>query len=87
MPPPPPTLGRLLGVDAIIMGSITQFGSADKKLGMGGGGFHLGGIGLGGLGTQNLQGNGSDRRADRGHRDRGGSGGGAGERRIEALLG
>jgi curli biogenesis system outer membrane secretion channel CsgG len=46
------TLGRLLGVDAVIMGSITQFGSADKKLGMGGGGFHLGGIGLGGLGRK-----------------------------------
>src|SRR2546426_8810266 len=46
------TLGRLLGADAIIMGSITQFGSADKKVGMGGGGFHLGGIGLGGLGRK-----------------------------------
>ncbi|HYT63833.1 MAG TPA: CsgG/HfaB family protein [Gemmatimonadales bacterium] len=45
-------LGRLLGVDAIIIGSITQFGSADKKVGMGGGGFHLGGIGLGGLGRK-----------------------------------
>jgi curli biogenesis system outer membrane secretion channel CsgG len=45
-------LGRLLGADAIIIGSITQFGSADKKLGMGGGGFRLGGIGLGGLGRK-----------------------------------
>src|SRR5437879_4726782 len=42
-------LGRLLGVDAIIIGSITQFGRDDKKLGVGGGkiGFH--GIGRGGL--------------------------------------
>ena len=45
-------LGRLLGADAIIMGSITQFGSADKKLGAGGGGIRLGGIGLGGLGRK-----------------------------------
>src|SRR3989475_2981595 len=45
-------LGRLLGVDAIIIGSITQFGRDDKKLGVGGGkiGFH--GIGLGGLGKK-----------------------------------
>jgi curli biogenesis system outer membrane secretion channel CsgG len=46
------TLGRLLGADAIIMGSITQFGSADKKLGLGGGGLRLGGFGLGGLGRK-----------------------------------
>ena len=45
-------LGRLLGVDAIIIGSITQFGRDDKKLGVGGGkiGFH--GIGIGGLGKK-----------------------------------
>ncbi|PYP11570.1 MAG: curli production assembly protein CsgG, partial [Gemmatimonadetes bacterium] len=45
-------LGRLLGVDAIIIGSITQFGRDDKKLNVGGGkiGFH--GIGLGGLGKK-----------------------------------
>src|SRR5467141_2468985 len=30
-------LGRLLGVDAIIIGSITQFGRDDKKMGIGGG--------------------------------------------------
>src|SRR5213594_1643039 len=33
-------LGRLLGVDAIIIGSITQFGRDDKKLGVGAGGVH-----------------------------------------------
>lgn len=45
-------VGRLLGVDAIIMGSITQFGSENKKIGGGGGGIRLGGIGLGGLGRK-----------------------------------
>jgi curli biogenesis system outer membrane secretion channel CsgG len=45
-------LGRLLGVDAIIIGSITQFGRDDKKLGVGGGKISLGGIGLGGLGKK-----------------------------------
>src|SRR3989454_10998214 len=47
-------LARLLGVDAIIIGSITPFGRDDKKLGLGavGGGVHVGGIGLGGLGRK-----------------------------------
>lgn len=47
-------LAKLLGVDAIIIGSITQFGRDDKKLGVGavGGGVHVGGIGLGGLGRK-----------------------------------
>src|SRR5256712_12615834 len=47
-------LARLLGVDAIVIGSITQFGRDDKKLGLGavGGGVHVGGIGLGGLGRK-----------------------------------
>jgi curli biogenesis system outer membrane secretion channel CsgG len=47
-------LARLLGVDAIIIGSITQFGRDDKKLGVGaaGGGVRVGGIGLGGLGRK-----------------------------------
>ena len=44
-------LARLLGVDAIIIGSITQFGRDDKKLGIGGG-VKVGGIGLGGLGKK-----------------------------------
>src|SRR2546422_10125549 len=45
---------RLLGVEAIIIGSITQFGRDDKRLGLGavGGGVHVGGIGLGGLGRK-----------------------------------
>jgi curli biogenesis system outer membrane secretion channel CsgG len=45
-------LGRILGVDAIVIGSITQFGRDDKSTNVGGGGF--GGIagryGLGGVG-------------------------------------
>jgi curli biogenesis system outer membrane secretion channel CsgG len=32
-------LGKILGVDAIIIGSITQFGRDDKKTGVGGGAF------------------------------------------------
>ncbi len=44
-------LARLLGVDAIVIGSITQFGRDDKKLGVGGG-VHVGAIGLGGLGRK-----------------------------------
>ncbi|MGH7538356.1 MAG: CsgG/HfaB family protein, partial [Gemmatimonadales bacterium] len=47
-------LARLLGVDAIIIGSITQFGRDDKKLGVGGG-ARIGGIGLGGLGKKSAK--------------------------------
>lgn len=47
-------IGRLLGVDAIIIGSITQFGRDDKQTNVGGGA--LGGItgryGLGGVGRR-----------------------------------
>ena len=42
-------LGKLLGVDAIIVGSITQFGNDTKKTGLGGAGGGLGGFGLGGF--------------------------------------
>src|SRR6266540_1779016 len=45
-------LARILGVDAIIIGSITQFGRDDKKLGIGGAGVRVGGIGLGGIGRK-----------------------------------
>jgi curli biogenesis system outer membrane secretion channel CsgG len=47
-------IGRVLGVDAIIVGSITQFGRDDKSLGVGGGA--LGGVtgrfGIGGVGKR-----------------------------------
>ena len=42
-------LGKILGVDAIIIGSITQFGSDDKATSVGGGGFGLGRFGIGGV--------------------------------------
>jgi curli biogenesis system outer membrane secretion channel CsgG len=43
-------LGKLLGVDAIVVGSITQFGNETKKTNVGGGGYGLGGFGIGGVG-------------------------------------
>ena len=41
---------RILGVDAIIVGSITQFGNETKNTKVGGGGGGFGGFGLGGIG-------------------------------------
>src|SRR5271157_5134972 len=46
-------LGKLLGVDAIIVGSVTQFGNETKNLGLGGAGGNWGGHGLGGFGHKN----------------------------------
>ncbi len=43
-------LGKLLGVDAIIVGSITTFGNETKNMNLGGAGSALGGFGLGGFG-------------------------------------
>jgi curli biogenesis system outer membrane secretion channel CsgG len=45
-------IGKLLGVDAIVVGSITQFGDETKNIGTGGGGVGTGGIGLGGIGRK-----------------------------------
>src|SRR5205823_2832456 len=42
-------IGKLLGVDAIIVGSITQFGGETKNTGVGGAGGGFGGFGLGGF--------------------------------------
>ena len=42
-------IGKLLGVDAILVGSITQFGNDTKTTGVGGAGGGLGGFGLGGF--------------------------------------
>src|SRR5271157_3657464 len=42
-------LGKLLGVDAIIVGSITQFGNDNKNTKVGGGGGGFGGYGIGGF--------------------------------------
>jgi len=43
-------IGKLLGVDAILVGSITKFGNETKKTGLGGSGGNWGGYGLGGFG-------------------------------------
>src|SRR5271157_6486000 len=48
-------LGKLLGVDAIIVGSVTQFGSDTKNTNVGGGGGGWGGYGLGGVGHHNTK--------------------------------
>jgi curli biogenesis system outer membrane secretion channel CsgG len=42
-------IGHILGVSAIIVGTITQFGRDDKHLGVGGGGYGLGKFGIGGI--------------------------------------
>jgi len=44
-------IGKVLGVDCIIIGSITQFGRDDQHTNVGGGGYGLGKFGLGGVGT------------------------------------
>ncbi len=46
-------IGKLLGVDAIIVGSITQFGNETKNTGLGGAGGGLGGFGMGGFKHKN----------------------------------
>jgi len=43
-------IGKLLGVDALIIGSITQFGNETKNTNIGGAGGALGSFGLGGFG-------------------------------------
>lgn len=45
-------IGKLLGVDAIVLGSITQFGNETKNTNVGGGGGGWGGFGLGGFGKK-----------------------------------
>lgn len=48
-------IGRLLGVDAIIVGSITQFGRDDRQVGLGGFGRSLGRYGLGGTSVRSAK--------------------------------
>ncbi|MGC1422352.1 MAG: CsgG/HfaB family protein [Terracidiphilus sp.] len=50
-------IGKLLGVDAIIQGSITEFGNETKKTNLGGGGGNWHGVGLGGFGHSNSKAN------------------------------
>jgi curli biogenesis system outer membrane secretion channel CsgG len=45
-------IGRILGVDAVIMGSITQFGRDDKHTNVGGGAFSGWTHGVGGVSTK-----------------------------------
>jgi curli biogenesis system outer membrane secretion channel CsgG len=42
-------IGKLLGADAIIVGSITQFGNDNKNVNVGGAGGGFGGFGIGGI--------------------------------------
>lgn len=50
-------IGKLLGVDAIIEGSITEFGNETKKTNLGGGGGSWHGFGVGGFGHSNSKAN------------------------------
>ncbi len=50
-------IGKLLGVDAIVVGSITEFGNETKKTNLGGAGGNWHGMGLGGLGHSNSKAN------------------------------
>jgi curli biogenesis system outer membrane secretion channel CsgG len=50
-------LGKLLGVDAIIVGSITEFGNETKNTNIGGGGGGFGGFGIGGFGHKDSKAN------------------------------
>lgn len=45
-------IGKVLGVNAIIVGSVTQFGTEQKKKGIGGAFGRIGGFGAGNVGTQ-----------------------------------
>ncbi len=50
-------IGRLLGVDAIVEGSITEFGNETKNRNIGGGGGNWHGYGIGGFGHSNTKAN------------------------------
>lgn len=44
-------MGKMLGVKYLMVGSLTKFGTENKKVGVGGGGWGIGGIGVGKVGT------------------------------------
>jgi curli biogenesis system outer membrane secretion channel CsgG len=50
-------IGKILGVDAIVVGSITEFGNETKKTGIGGVGGNWHGVGLGNVGHSNSKAN------------------------------
>lgn len=45
-------IGKILGLDALIVGSITQFGNETKETKIGGAGGGIGGFGIGGFGKK-----------------------------------
>jgi len=50
-------IGKILGLDAIIVGSITEFGNESKNRNIGGGGGGFGGFGIGGIGHKETKAN------------------------------
>ena len=50
-------IGKILGLDAIIVGSITQFGNETKNTKIGGAGGGFGGFGIGGIGKKDSKAN------------------------------
>jgi curli biogenesis system outer membrane secretion channel CsgG len=50
-------IGKILGLDAIIVGSITEFGNETKSTKIGGGGGGFGGFGVGGFGHKDSKAN------------------------------
>lgn len=50
-------IGKILGLDAIIVGSITEFGNETKNRNVGGGGGGFGGFGIGGIGHKESKAN------------------------------
>jgi curli biogenesis system outer membrane secretion channel CsgG len=50
-------IGKILGLDAIIVGSITEFGNETKNKNVGGGGGGFGGFGIGGIGHKESKAN------------------------------
>src|SRR5579863_6516283 len=50
-------IGKILGLDAIIVGSITEFGNETKNTKVGGGGGGFGGFGVGGFGHKDSKAN------------------------------
>jgi curli biogenesis system outer membrane secretion channel CsgG len=50
-------IGKMLGVDAIIVGSVTEFGGENKNTKVGGAGGRFGGFGVGGFGHKSSKAN------------------------------
>lgn len=50
-------IGKILGLDAIIVGSITEFGNETKNMKVGGAGGGFGGFGIGGIGKKDSKAN------------------------------